>query len=55
MYAVIYTYTTGFYGQQARGEKTFDTEGAAVAYARRLESTPGYAEVSVWHGTTRVL
>lgn len=55
MYSVTYTYATGFHGQQARGEKAFDSEGAAVAYARRLESTPGYAEVAVWRGMTRVL
>ena len=55
MYSVTYTYATNFHGQQARGEKAFDTEGAAVAYARRLESTPGYAEVAVWRGMTRVL
>lgn len=55
MYSVTYTYETGFHGQQARGEKAFDTEGAAVAYAWRLASAPGYAEIAVWRGITRVL
>jgi hypothetical protein len=54
MYTVQYLYASGFHGQQARGEKTFATESEALNYARRLESTPGYAEVTVWQGSRRV-
>ena len=54
MYEVVYTYATGFYGQKARSGKSFATEGEAVAYARRLESTPGYSDVTVWHGAKRI-
>ena len=54
MYEVIYTYTTGFDGQKARGDKRFATEGEAMSYARRLESTPGYSDVTVWHGSKRI-
>jgi len=54
MYEVIYTYATGFDGQKARGDRRFATEGEAVSYARRLESTPGYSDVTVWHGAKRI-
>ena len=54
MFAVLYTYRTHYHGQLARGERLFDNEDEARTYARRLESTPGHTDVTVWRGLHKI-
>lgn len=54
MFTMLYKFSVGYDGQKAHGQKTFTSESDAIDAAVRMQSNPGFFEVQVWCGATRI-